>query len=153
MRIFALVALTVALAACGSATPATSPAQHTALPTAGASPTPPPSATGGNGNTTANPDSASQDCEFAGAPNQPNQVEVYVVIAGPEPAPLCEYFGSLTDYQTVHLSAVPTSAVGCWMTSADGKATARIYTAPDGNSKDTSSECSVQIQDVAVSGS
>jgi hypothetical protein len=149
-RSIAVIGLTLALAGCGGdQTASTTP---TPSPAASASPSPTAasgSLTGGMGNTATNPD-ATYGCVFKGFAANGTTVIDYVTVAGPTPASLCPFFASLTNYQAATNLTIPKTPV-CWMTSADGQATARFYTPAGANSAATKTECSWELQDAASS--
>ncbi len=156
MKAVATLAIVLVLAACGSTSSASNPSPSPAAsPSAAASPSPVSgsgSLTGAMGDTKTNPDQT-YGCAFTGLGNDSsdsNTTVVIVTVAGPSPNSLCPLFSALTNYTQVQSVTVNHSAVVCYMTSADGGATARFYTAPTGTLAQAKSVCSWELQDASA---
>jgi hypothetical protein len=161
----------LALAGCGTATSvastppvatqhpaATATAIPTPLPTATAIPTPRPTATpapiaatGGAGDTAANPDSGGYNCAAAGNVTKGFIIAYTTVSADSDDADaqtLCSTLET-SSYWTAVTSIAPGSYYAtavCYVTTYSGQVTVRVYTALEGNAGTTATLCNSMLQ-------
>lgn len=156
MLLLALI-VGIALVGCGSSTPApassatppvaTATPQPSALATAAPTPAPPSSAaTGGLGDTAANPD-AQYAC--AAKATESSQVIAYTTVAGPDATAaqgVCTAMeqgsqGAWTAVASISSGSFETTPI-CWVTASNDRVTQRVYTAiPNGDDQATMILC------------
>ncbi|MGA8016377.1 MAG: hypothetical protein WCB85_10715 [Candidatus Dormiibacterota bacterium] len=107
-------------------------------------PAPDHQAAGGYGDTATNPDTPSYDCGFDGLSDN-GTVVVYMTVAGGDTASLCTTYDEPGVFDEV-TTLTTASSSDCWVTSAGGGATIRLYTAPDGSTSDTDQICSTLFE-------
>jgi hypothetical protein len=144
----------VAALTCPSGEQLVSGACSAATPTASAVPSLPISgaATGGYGDTASNPDQ-SFACAFNVIADDNVTVIAYLTVAGSdstETAGFCSGYEAQQYYDEVS-SLTGTGAAYCWVTTHDGGATLRFYTAPDGSATYTQELCAAVFNVAGVS--
>lgn len=153
----AIVASGIMLAACGSSTDQSSSAtSSSSAPTATA--TPAPSTTtaangtkGGYGDTADNPDKT-YACAAEAYADDGTTVIAYVTVAGTassSTSAVCDSLNSATFHKVSSLT-VQTPQSACFITTADGSATTRLYGAPKGSDATTQSLCSALLKAAGV---
>lgn len=157
-----MIAIPVAaltLAACGSTVvPPTAP-PPTATPTASATATPTttPAGTGvagGYGDTSNNPDS-SYACGYQAYADDGVTQIADLTVAGnnnTDTQALCSSLSSNSAYKSVNTMNVANATPGCYLTTGDGGATARIYTASGGSESTTHTLCQAMLQAAGLPG-
>jgi hypothetical protein len=128
-----------------ASTPSVPASPSSSLPISGA-------ATGGYGDTSNNPDQ-SFTCAFDVLADDNVTVVAYLTVAGSsssDTGDLCSGFEAQQYYDEVQSLDV-SGAAYCWLTTQDGGATLRFYTAPDGAATDTHEICAAVFAAAGVS--